>query len=207
MKPKLIAIYSMIALCSCVQPNTNKQTAKDSSNIIAQHEQSAAEKNYDDIGTPISTITIQQKASKEYQEKYHESTIDGISIEKGEAESANIIDGDAIVLSNMSVKLLIDYPLKKPATFELKTFNSKGFSRKELTAQICAKYHEIYDIEEQTANTKTVPSDKREGLYNRNETDGKYGIWGHDIADLYLTGIEIHRTKNGETILSLEVDS
>jgi len=26
-------------------------------------------------------------------------------------------------------------------------------------------------------------------LLNRNETDGKYGIWGHDIGDLWLEGI------------------
>jgi hypothetical protein len=44
-------------------------------------------------------------------------------------------------------------------------------------------------------------------MYNRNETNGKYGIWGHDIADLDISGISVYKTKNGEIILTLNIES
>jgi hypothetical protein len=68
-------------------------------------------------------------------------------------------------------------------------------------------YHEIYKEEERTANTKTIPLNKREGLVNRNKTDGKYGVWGHDISDLDLSSIEVHKNSNGHFTLVLNVES
>ena len=44
-------------------------------------------------------------------------------------------------------------------------------------------------------------------MYNRNETNGKYGIWGHDIADLVLADILVYKTADGQIILSLEMES
>ena len=49
--------------------------------------------------------------------------------------------------------------------------------------------------------------DKRVGLSNRNETNGKYGIWGHDLIDLYLSDIEVYKNKSGFVTLILYVDS
>ena len=72
---------------------------------------------------------------------------------------------------------------------------------------ISKKYNEVYAEEEKTANTKTIPIDKRTGLINRNETDGKYGIWGHDLSDLDLSGIEVYKTKDEKINIILLIES
>lgn len=129
-----------------------------------------------------------------------------ISIEKAAAQLPGLKDPDKIVLQHQQVKVIIDYPLSHPVIFELAT-DGEGFSTQQLIAAISEKYHEIYKEEEQTAATKTVPADQREGLLNRNQTDGKYGIWGHDISDLSLGEIEVYQHKNGAIYLKLGIDS
>ncbi|WP_300027237.1 hypothetical protein [uncultured Maribacter sp.] len=82
-----------------------------------------------------------------------------------------------------------------------------GFTRKELAQKISIEYNRIYEEEEDSANTKTTPLEKRQGLINRNKTDGKYGIWGHDIDDLDLSAIILSKMPNGELKLELIVES
>ncbi|MNL30171.1 hypothetical protein D3C87_1518920 [compost metagenome] len=65
----------------------------------------------------------------------------------------------------------------------------------------------MYEEEEATATKKTIPPEKRIGMYNRNETNGKYGIWGHDIADLVLSEIQIYESADGKLILALIIES
>lgn len=48
--------------------------------------------------------------------------------------------------------------------------------------------------------------DKRT-MYNRNATNGKYGIWGHDNADLGVSGITVYKTANDEFFLALSIES
>jgi hypothetical protein len=96
--------------------------------------------------------------------------------------------------------------LNKPANFILKS-TSKGFTIKQLVLEISKKYNEIYNEEEKSARTKTIPVDKRKGLINRNETDGKYGVWGHDIGDLDLSSIEVYKTKDGKFQIVLGIES
>ena len=116
-----------------------------------------------------------------------------------------MIDKDEVVISDNKVILIIDYPLTKEARFELTSNN--GFTREQLVKQISEKYHQIYQEEETTATTKTIPADKRTTLYNRNQTDGKHGIWGHDLADLALDHILVYKSPNGDILLSLDIDS
>jgi len=72
---------------------------------------------------------------------------------------------------------------------------------------ISKKYHEIYDEEERTAATKTIPMAQRKTLANRNETDGKYGIWGHDLSDLMLDTIDVYKNDKGKIFLQLSIES
>jgi hypothetical protein len=83
----------------------------------------------------------------------------------------------------------------------------KGFTKKQLILEISNKYNEIYNEEEKTAKTKTIPLDKREGLINRNQTNGKYGIWGHNIGDLDLSSIEVYKTRDGRIQIILVIES
>ena len=48
---------------------------------------------------------------------------------------------------------------------------------------------------------------QRKGIINRNETDGKYGIWGHDLEDLDLSTIEVYRNKENKLELVLGIES
>lgn len=65
----------------------------------------------------------------------------------------------------------------------------------------------MYDEEENTSKTKTVPVKQRQGLLNRNETNGKYGIWGHDLSDLDLTSMDVYENEEGTIFLDLDIDS
>lgn len=83
----------------------------------------------------------------------------------------------------------------------------KGFTRAQLLKEISKNYYKLYAAEEKTANIKTVPVNERKTMYNRNETNGKYGIWGHDISDLVLAEILVYKTANGQIVLTLNIES
>lgn len=71
----------------------------------------------------------------------------------------------------------------------------------------CKAYYKMYEEEEATATIKTIPLEKRTTMYNRNETNGKYGIWGHDIADLVLSEIHIYEDADKKLLLALIIES
>lgn len=95
--------------------------------------------------------------------------------------------------------LVISYPLSTPAKFKINS-GKRGISRGKLVSLICKYYHKIYEIED--GSTKIKPS-KIPGMYNRNITDGKFGIWGHDIGDLILVDGEVSNNH----MITLGVDS
>lgn len=90
---------------------------------------------------------------------------------------------DEVVIPDSEITLRIDYPLSKPANVPLK--HDGGFTRKQLVHEIVAAYKRIYDEEEQTGG---APPEDGMSL-NRTRTNGKHGIWGHYIEDLWLEGI------------------
>jgi hypothetical protein len=83
----------------------------------------------------------------------------------------------------------------------------KSLKELSLVDHITGSYNRIYLEEEESAKTKTIPVDKREGIINRNQTDGKYGIWGHDLGDLDLSSIIVHKLRNGIIKLELYIES
>ena len=92
------------------------------------------------------------------------------------------------------LSITIDYPLTNPLTFEIPFISTLN----GMLEIICEKYKEIYREEEETSTIKVgeigqTPS----GVYlmNRCTTNGKYGIWGHDISDLYLEKLELDTAK------------
>lgn len=130
-----------------------------------------------------------------------------ISIENADKEVANLIDKDEIVLKEQVVDVTIDYPLENVTAIELKSDKKSGFTRAELILKISAEYKRIYKEEEASAKEKTIPVEKREGLVNRNTTNGKYGIWGHDLGDLGLSEIIVHKRPGKKTRLELYIGS
>jgi len=84
-----------------------------------------------------------------------------------------------------------DYPLSSPV--DLKFIHLCGFTRKDFYNAVRKGYKKIYKKED---NPGRVP-----GLLNRAKCEGPYGIWGHDLCDLYLEGFT--EKKPGYFILSV----
>jgi hypothetical protein len=103
--------------------------------------------------------------------------------------------------------LHIEYPLTTPATVKIVASIEHGFTRAELVRTICEEYASIYEMEEGTAATKTVPLDERGEVKTRNRTDGVYGIYGHDLADLMLTAARWTRKSDGTVEIELFVEA
>lgn len=116
-------------------------------------------------------------------------------------------DFDEIVIPRTKVTIEFDYPLKSNFRFEFQSDNPDGFTRKNLVDSICKKYQEIYDEENASLTVPPTAIEKRinrGGLINRERTDGTYGIWGHDLGDLYLEGMRFYPE---ECVVLLDVGS
>lgn len=160
----------------------------------------------DPDGPVISEVEFKVKAKGESVEDYENGEIPWIDIENPNRDLPDLVDADKIVIPFKSAKVVIDYPLDTPDVFEIKA-SSDGFSRRQLITEISRRYREIYEIEERTATTKTVPLKERKAPINRNQTDGKFGICCHDLSDLDLGGIEVHKNAAGEITLILQIES
>lgn len=205
MKTGIFTIVLVSAFLSCSSRQSNKtatSATSDSTGKSVIHSNSPV----DSLGPVIFTIDFNVKATGEDLETFEDGFIPWISIDNPKAELKKLVDADKIILPFTTVKIIVDYPLNFPATFEVSAIQ-QGFSRKELIVEISRLYHEIYKLEESTAATKTIPIDKRGGLRNRNQTDGKFGVWGHDISDLDLSQIEVHKNSSGQVTLTLVVES
>lgn len=201
---QLFTIITLILLSSCNPKNTtvNEQYIED----LQKKEFERFDDLYKNAGDLIAEIEFNVKATTDEQKAdWEDGVIPWISIENPNPEINQLINADEIIVPQKNINIIIDYPLNNPANLDLSSNN--GFSRKDLILAISKKYNEIYAEEEKTAKTKTIPMDKRTGLINRNETDGKYGIWGHDLSDLDLSGIEVHQTKDGKINIILSIES
>jgi hypothetical protein len=193
----------LIFFTSCNQKVSEGKAKLEIEALNKKEQQSNAEIN---PGELITTVEFGIKANKEEIKDFEDGIIPWISIEEPEDQIDRLIDADKVVITYSEITLVIDYPLNKPAKFILKSLG-KGFTKKQLVLEISKKYHEIYESEESSAKTKTIPIEKREGVINRNETDGKYGIWGHDIGDLDLSSVELYKTESGEIQILLGIES
>lgn len=109
-----------------------------------------------------------------------------------------IIEKDAIVIPDQTITIQFSYPLTNPTQMQFTALN--GFSRLELLKCIYAGYSSIY---KQESNTMTK-IDSNVPLHNRGRSDGKYGIWGHELKDLCIEGIVY---SNDTHIVSLNIGS
>lgn len=200
----ILILFVSASLASC---NFQKSSEQDSAIVLQQKKELESQnKTANSLGNLISAVEFGIKANKEELKDFEDGIIPWISIENPGSEIDRLIDADQIVVPHSEITLIIDYPLNKPAEFNLKS-SKNGFTKKQLVLEISKLYHEIYKSEEETAKTKTIPLEKREGLINRNETDGKYGVWGHDIGDLDLSGIEVYQSESGKIQVLLVVES
>ena len=205
MKTILIIFLTFFSLISCKHlPFFNSKGNYDA--VLSKKESEAVNKKQNNLGTLIATIEFGVQASEDELEDFEDGIIPWISIENPESEMDRLIDSDEIVIPYSEITIIIDYPLNKPTSFVL-TNSKNGFTKKELILEISKKYHEIFTVEEATATIKTIPPDERKKIMNRNETNGNYGIWGHDIGDLDLSSIEVYKSESGKIQIILDVYS
>jgi hypothetical protein len=131
----------------------------------------------------------------------------GIRVSDADGAMTALDKPDEIVIPFEHAVLVIDYPLTTPASIPISAPLPLGFTRGALVKAICEEYSHIYDAEEGTAATKTVPLDERGERRSRNRTDGAYGIWGHDLDDLVLTAARWARQANGTVQIELHVEA
>jgi hypothetical protein len=207
MKNNLIVILAILLIgCNGKSQQTKLaqdiKTTKDPHQIVVENEKKATEKRYDDYGELISTISFKVQTD---DKDFKDGVIPWASIEKPQQDIPNLIGKDEIVIKQTSIKIIIDYPLTNQCEFTLTS--QSGFTRSLLLTEISKHYYKIYEEEESSATIKTIPIEKRTTMYNRNQTNGKYGVWGHDIADLVLAEISLYKRSNGELIGILYIES
>ena len=158
--------------------------------------------NYDSLGKLILKIRLAVKDNN--LQEFKEGKIPWIRIDSPEVDIKDLIGKDEVVIPEANISVIIDYPLLKNYKFELNS--KKGFTRAQLIKEISKQYYRVYDEEEKTATIKTIPL-KNRTIYNRNQTNGKYGIWGHDISDLVLDEIHVYKNHKGKVTLTLQLQS
>lgn len=115
----------------------------------------------------------------------------------------NLSDPTKIVIPAQTAKIEFSYPFSGTHTFDFKADTASGFTLEHLIDSICQKYKAMYDEENSVTVVSTVDERvKRGGLLNREPTAGPYGVWGHDIGDLYLEGID-YDPETGTVRLSI----
>ena len=203
----LILITLTFSIVGCKEQTNlklgSKTNPKDPIEIIKEREQQSMQKSNSEIGELISAFDFKVKTNN--LKDFEDGFIPWADLENPINDLPNLAKRDEIIINNQKIKIIIDYPLTNQYEFTLKS--DKGFSRGQLLSEISKHYYSVYEEEEKTATIKTIPIEKRTIMYNRNETDGKYGIWGHDIADLDISGILVYKTNNGEIIITLNIES
>jgi hypothetical protein len=201
---RMLLTLFIVFFFSCTERRTSQpELSKDTVQILNELETAVSDKTYDSLGIFVSEISF--ALSTKDLSSFPDGRYPWVRIDSPQIDLSFLIDKDEIVIHEKRAVLFIDYPLSIP--YKAVITASNGFSRNQLINEISQHYYKVYTEEENTATIKTIPIERRKTLYNRNQTNGKYGIWGHDIADLALTGIRVYKSANGELILVLDVDS
>lgn len=212
-RPVYILLAMIVASCQqpvakqpAVKENATASTSRVNDSVIAgiQAKEQAAvnqKETTDSLGGLVTTIAFEVK-TKELKD-YPDGIIPFASIEKANSDIPNLVNRDQVVVHDTAINIIIDYPLTNPYVFHL--YSTTGFTPAMLLKAISKHYYILYE-EEKTATIKTLPMEKRK-IENRNQTNGKYGVWGHDIRDLMLDEAIVYRNDKGVVTLKLEIDS
>lgn len=129
----------------------------------------------------------------------------GLSKKKEESDSKTLVNPDEIVITEKEIYITASYPFSRDN--RVKYSSDTGFTRKMLGTLVCKLYQDMYKEERETTTEveETIESRTkgRVKLLNRAETNGKWGIWGHDLSDLDLAAVT---SEDGKEWF-LEIDS
>ena len=113
-----------------------------------------------------------------------------IYIASYDSNESDIMNLNDLVITDNEFKIKFSYPLSKEAVFTFQ--NKNGFTRKDVIQHIVDTYRRIYQEEDESL-TETAPTTP--GMLNRGATNGKWGIWGHDIGDLVIERLTYYPDK------------
>lgn len=156
------------------------------------------------VENQVYEVTFSVKATTDQEKEFKDKIVPWASIKNSESDSIRLIDSNLKVISVREATVIVDYPVRKPVNFKITS--ESGFTKSDLLRKIGQIYRQLYQDEEASSTIRTVPKDKRKGVVNRNATDGKYGIWGHDIDDLDISSATIS-CNNGKCIIKLGIES
>ncbi|MEM6972206.1 MAG: hypothetical protein AAF577_05310 [Pseudomonadota bacterium] len=91
--------------------------------------------------------------------------------------------------------IFIDYPLSEVAEVTLSPADGKAFTTGEIVAAIGEAYRAIYEAEGASQTSPTPSMSERGQFLNRPPSHGTFGVWGHDLEDLYLEGVHLYRAE------------
>jgi hypothetical protein len=115
------------------------------------------------------------------------------------AYEEEISDPDVMLDPANEIVIRYDYPLRSSVQFTERSVD--GFTAAVFLSTVRARYAEMYSEEKRTSTIKE--GRVADGWLNRNETNGTYGIIGHDIDDLTLDAAN----KNADGTWSIMVCS
>jgi hypothetical protein len=95
---------------------------------------------------------------------------------------------EVVIPDTEEIVIQVDYPFDGHHFFRLRS-STPGFRRRPLAEAICKLYQWMY-AEETRTSTTVEEGPHAEFAWNRNTTAGRFGIWGHRITDLDLSGLE-----------------
>lgn len=99
--------------------------------------------------------------------------------------------------------IIVDYPVNDDFYFDMHSPQDTlvGVTVGELIDRVIEIYDEIYTTEEATS---TIEPGVVPGMLNRNRTNGKYGVWGHVLSDLFFASADYDAAENR---IDLGIDS
>jgi hypothetical protein len=101
-------------------------------------------------------------------------------------EYTEALSGESLLIPVGTYTFVYDYPLKHVARFQHDL--TPEMSKIDILLLGSVDYKTIYALED-AASGKTghIP-----GMLNRQTSAGPYGIWGHDISDLYFESVDVN---------------
>jgi hypothetical protein len=152
------------------------------------------------------TILIQSEPDEDAIADGETDPFNWMDLRYVQKDLSRLIDANEVVLEATEATLLLSYPLGINATRLVRPADETSFTRGELVKLIDETYREIYRLETNSQSSPTPPVQERRGLINRPESDGTFGIWGHDLDDLGIEEIYVYRV-NGHVWLHPEMVS
>jgi hypothetical protein len=155
---------------------------------------------------PAVEVAFQVKVPPEEIDDHEDGFCEWVDLADPEPDIGRMSDPDELVLPGGEYLLVIDYPVANPVEIPVKPEDPRGYTRAGIVREVSRAYRRLYEEEEETSTVKVIPPEARKGTFNRNETDGKHGIWGHDLRDLAVVKVWLEE-RDGKRRLRLVIYS